>query len=70
MITVCAGAADCPVQAGLNNAVLKYTFCQRAPANISQANHQDFHGRKDMELTSPVLSSDFSPLLKGGKTTW
>jgi len=50
LLTVCPGAAYRPAQPRQIRFVLKNPFRQRTSANISKANHQDFHGRKDMEL--------------------
>jgi hypothetical protein len=36
-----------PGQAGTADFITEYSFRQRASADIAQANHQDFHGRKD-----------------------
>ena len=54
MITIGSGTTNGPVQAKLICPMLKYAFRQWATANITQANHKDFHVRKDMEVQLQV----------------
>jgi hypothetical protein len=53
VVTIGACTTNGPVQAKLICPMLKYAFRKRAAANITKANHKNFHVRKDMEVQLP-----------------